>query len=400
MNTFAMLIILCLVIILSALFGALNKKTNFPTVLSLLVLGVVMQHVFNRYDLHFEKQQLLEFLGNVGIIFIVLEAALDLKISSKKRTLISKSFWLALISLIGCMLVLSTLFKVFLQNLGWVQCLLYALPLSLVSSAIVIPSVHHMSEEKKDFLIYESTFSDILGIMAFYFLVNNLDETSVLKVTVNILSSTVLTVVVSIVSSLVLFYVFHKMVHRHIRFSVFIAVLVLLYALGKLFHLSSLLLILIYGVLLSNHKTLLNKFHLPSDWVDPHLSDELLSHFKLITDEGSFIIRTLFFVIFGMYLSFDDIFSLQNMLISGLFIAGIYIIHYILLKIFFKKNITPEVYIAPRGLISILLFFAIPKNYLIAEIESSLLFIVIVVTSVVMGFGLMIQSKNKPKLES
>ncbi|MDC1107127.1 cation:proton antiporter [Prolixibacteraceae bacterium] len=397
MNTFAMLIVLCLVIILSALFGALNKKTNFPTVLSLLILGVLMQLLFTKYDLHFEKQQLLEFLGNVGIIFIVLEAALDLKISTKKRSLISKSFWLALISLVACVLLLAFLFRVCLQNLSWVQCFLYALPLSLVSSAIVIPSVHHMPEEKKDFLIYESTFSDILGIMAFYYLVNNLDETSVTSVVLNIFSSTLLTIVVSIVSSLLLFYVFHKMVHRHIRFSVFIAVLVMLYALGKLFHLSSLLLILIYGILLSNHKTILNKFNLPSDWVDPHLSNELLSHFKLITDEGSFIIRTLFFVIFGMYLSFDDIFSLQNILISGLFVIGIYVIHFILLKIFFKKDISPEVYIAPRGLISILLFFAIPKNYLIAEIESSLLFIVIVVTSVVMGIGLMFQPQVEQK---
>ncbi|QZE15631.1 cation:proton antiporter [Halosquirtibacter laminarini] len=394
MNTFGMIMVLCLVMILSAIFGALNKKTKFPTVLSLLLLGVLLQYLFGKYDIYFEKQKILEFLGNVGIIFIVLEAALDLKISSKKKTLILKSFWLALISLICCMLLLSTIFHYTLQNLGWTQCFLYALPLSLVSSAIVIPSVHHMSEKKRDFLIYESTFSDILGIMAFYFLVNNLGESSAIKVTINILSNTVLTVIVSILSSILLFYIFHKMVHRHIRFSVFISVLVLIYAIGKSFHLSSLLLILIYGVLLSNHTTLLRKFHLPKDWVDPSLSDELLSHFKLITDEGSFFIRTLFFVLFGMYLSFDDILSFQNILISGLFIVGIYLIHYILLRIFFKKDITPEAYIAPRGLISVLLFFAIPKDYMITEIESSLLFIVIVITSIVMGIGLMIQ---KPK---
>ena len=51
--------------------------------------------------------------------------------------------------------------------------LVYAVPLSIVSSAIVIPSVGSLMPEKKEFMIYEGTFSDILGIMFFYFLVEN-----------------------------------------------------------------------------------------------------------------------------------------------------------------------------------------------------------------------------------
>ena len=31
------------------------------------------------------------------------------------------------------------------------------------------PSVQHLKESKKEFMIYESTFSDVLGIMVFSF---------------------------------------------------------------------------------------------------------------------------------------------------------------------------------------------------------------------------------------
>lgn len=395
MNIFSMLIILCTIVIFSTIFETFSRKTNFPAVLSLLILGVVMQLIFKYYDIDFEKQRVLEILGNVGIILIVLEASLDLKVSSEKKSLIIKSFWIAFISLATCLCLLSSILRLFYQNLCWIQCSLYALPLSLVSSAIVIPSVHHMEEDKRDFLIYESTFSDILGIMAFYLLVNNLEVTTIYSVSINIISNTLLTIVVSILCSIALFYIFHKMVHRHIQFSVFMAILVSLYSIGKLFHLSSLLLILIYGILLSNHRFLVKRFHLPKNWVNPNLSDELLFHFKLITDEGSFVIRTLFFVLFGMFLSFDNVFTYDNMIIAGAYILGIYSIHFILLKIFFVRDIIPELYIAPRGLISILLFFAIPSKYLISEIDSGLLFIVIVFTSIVMGVGLMTYTSKR-----
>ena len=45
--------------------------------------------------------------------------------------------------------------------------LLYGVPLSIISSAIIIPSIQGFNEKKKSFLIYESTFSDVLGLLMF-----------------------------------------------------------------------------------------------------------------------------------------------------------------------------------------------------------------------------------------
>ena len=46
--------------------------------------------------------------------------------------------------------------------------LLITIPLSILSSAILLPSIDSIEENKREFLIYESTFSDIVGIIVFY----------------------------------------------------------------------------------------------------------------------------------------------------------------------------------------------------------------------------------------
>jgi Kef-type K+ transport system membrane component KefB len=52
-----------------------------------------------------------------------------------------------------------------------IKCIVYAVPLSIMSSSIVIPSLHPLTRAKKEFLIYEASFSDILGIMIFNYFV-------------------------------------------------------------------------------------------------------------------------------------------------------------------------------------------------------------------------------------
>ena len=46
--------------------------------------------------------------------------------------------------------------------------ILLTVPLSILVSAILLPSIGSVEENKREFLIYESTFSDIVGIIVFY----------------------------------------------------------------------------------------------------------------------------------------------------------------------------------------------------------------------------------------
>ena len=56
-------------------------------------------------------------------------------------------------------------------------------------------------------------------------------------------------------------------------------------------------------------------------------------------------------------------------------------------------------FIAPRGLITILLFYAIPQEYSIGIISEGVLFFVILVTSLIMMFGLMRSKEKIPEME-
>ena len=54
--------------------------------------------------------------------------------------------------------VAAIVLKALIDGMTMQSALLYATPLSILSSAIIIPSVSGLSEAKKEFHVYESTF--------------------------------------------------------------------------------------------------------------------------------------------------------------------------------------------------------------------------------------------------
>jgi NhaP-type Na+/H+ or K+/H+ antiporter len=160
------------IIILSFFFNIISKKTNIPSVLLLILLGMGLKIGLKSAGIFkdVELDSILEILGNVGLVMIVLEAALDLKLEKEKTGMIFKAFLVALLGIGGSMFALGAFFVYIFPSAGWYTAILYAIPLSIMSSAIIIPSVGGLRGLKKEFMVYESTFSDILGIMVFYFM--------------------------------------------------------------------------------------------------------------------------------------------------------------------------------------------------------------------------------------
>ncbi len=395
MNSYYFLIGLCIVLILSFFASALAKKTNIPSALILMIIGVGIQQLLLSYNISSELFETLEILGIIGLIMIVLEAALDLELSWSKWPIIWKSFTIAALSLGLTALGLSLVIRLFVPDMSIISSFIYAIPVSILSSAIIIPSVFNLSSYKKEFMIYESTFSDILGIMLFYLIIENLDVEGVSRLSFTIGSNILLTISISIVLSYVLLYIIQN-IRGEAKFFLFLAVLVLLYSVGKIFHLSSLIIILLFGLLLRNHKVLL--FKKLEDWLYDEKIDTIFAQFKLITVETSFVIRTFFFVVFGMTLPLASILSWKVWFISLLFLALAYLVRFLLFKAIEGKDIFPQIFIAPRGLISILLFFAIPESLKYKGFESGILFVVIIATSLIMAFSLIYSSKKTKDL--
>ena len=185
-----------LIVIISYIFNRLSKSTGIPSVLMLIILGLSIKEGMELYhatEINFLP--ILEIVGIIGLIMIVLEAALDLELDRKKLAIIWKSALLALLSILFASITIAFLFQFFI-DLSFSIALLYALPLSIMSSAIVIPSIENLEYNKKEFLIYESTFSDILGIMLFYFVIGSFETESSAQIASNISISIFLTIVI------------------------------------------------------------------------------------------------------------------------------------------------------------------------------------------------------------
>ncbi len=390
-SSYNLIIEASIIVILSFWFNGIAKKTNVPSVLMLILLGILIKvglDIFAPSTPDFAGS--LEILGTVGLIMIVLEAALELELKKEKLVPILKSMAIALIGLVASAWVAALLLFQFVDGMTMQSAWLYATPLSILSSAIIIPSVGGLAEAKKEFHIYESTFSDIFGIMMFYFLTGGLnpaEDGGVVGFSINL----VLTIIIAIVASYAIILIFQR-IKSQAKLFLLIAVLLLLYAIGKQMHLSSLIIILIFGLIVKNIK-----LFFPGKTAI-FLEEEKMKHIyhdlHIITLETAFIVRTFFFVIFGITIVLSSLLDLKVALISLLIIASIYIIRWAILRIFVGKDILPQLFIAPRGLITVLLFYAIPAQAQIEGFESGILLFVIIVTSLVMTWA-MIKDKRK-----
>jgi hypothetical protein len=199
------------------------------------------------------------------------------------------------------------------------------------------------------------------------------------------------TILFSIIASYILIYLFQN-IKGHDKLFLLISILLLLYAVGKLFHLSSLIIILIFGMILNNYRLFfaggLSKL------IEESKVESILADFKVVTGESAFVVRTFFFIIFGWSVSVGSMFNLETIAVGIVLLLIIYVVRAICLFIFNGKNIFPQIFLAPRGLITILLFFAIPKELTEKHDFNGVLLFIILTSCLIMTWSLMRHKKN------
>lgn len=396
-----------LIIIISFVFNFVSKKTNVPSVLLLLLLGVGIQYIAPP-GLKDDPivSQLLIVVGKVGLILIVLEAALDLKLKKEKLGLILKSLSVALFALVGSALLIALAVQYFLDA-PFVKALAYAVPLSIMSSAIIIPSVGGLPDEKKEFMIYESTFSDIFGIIFFQFLTSTEASATAGEIALNVFVDLLITIAIAVFLSYLLVWMF-KNITSNVKLFLIIAVLMLVYAVGSVFGISSLIIILFFGLILNNIKLF---FRGPlAKLVNEEEIKPVFHEFHIITLESAFVLRTFFFVMFGVSISLASLVDWHVAMYSIVIVFILYAVRFIFLKLLlWGKSIVPELYLAPRGLITVLLFYTIPNgmneegkyiaanDLTIKDFDPGILLYTILITSIVMTFALIMSRGQKVK---
>ena len=395
MNTLSILIVLPLLVVFSYIFDAIARKTKFPSVILLMFTGIIVRVGTNLYgftDFEF-LDQLIPVLGTVGLILIVLEGALELDIKKEKLPVILKGFFAAALILILNIIAVAWVLENFL-SMEHKTAIIFAIPLAIISSAVAIPSAAGLLDHEKEFVVYESTFSDILGIMIFNYAIRQFESNQSLISPESMIAlglQIIGVIVVSLFITYLLFQLLQKIEH-HVKFFLILALLVLVYAFGKLFHLPALVTIFIFGLFLSNVQVLLPGFM--KKYLDLNQTERGLHEFHILTAESTFLVKTFFFLFFGFSISLTQFNSLNPFLIGLLIFTIMLIIRYIYFMIStFKIIPSTLVYISPRGLISILLFLQIKEATFIdlskAIIDERVLLVVILLSMMIMTLGTM-----------
>ena len=409
MDPYILIISLACIIIISHFLNIYSENTGVPSVLILILFGAILQ--LDTQIIGFQildettRKPLLKVLGVSGLILILLEAALDLKINKKMIISSLRAFFVGLFGLLCTSFAIAYILQVFVNDLDLLHALLYSVPLSIISSAIIIPSIQSLDEEKRSFLIYESTFSDVLGLLMFQVILGSLATGSV-KSSSEIIGNIGLSVFISIIISMILIYLFQK-IKGHTKLFFLFSILLLLYSLGEMLHLSSLLIVLIFGIILNNYKSVF--IGSLSNLIDDEKVTSIQNYFKIIIMESAFVVRTFFFILFGYYVSLSSLLNFEVIIISLVLLAAIYFIRFVLIFPTMGGRSWPELFLSPRGLITILLFFSIPEEYVVNSVFHSevipgiLLFIILgsalAMSNALIGVKKLEFEKNLSKVE-
>lgn len=396
MNTYLFLMVFCLILIGSFFFNYLQKKLHISAVILLLFSGIVLQLALPTLSM---PDVYLKIFGTLGLLIIVLEAVVDLEVHGHNY----KMFLMALCVSIVIVILTSALIAwgfMLAYNLSLHAAIIYAIPLSIVSSAIVIPSLSNLEGVTKEFLILESIFSDIIGVLLFNFLIssNEIDLVNISKFSINFTFMLVISLITTIVLGVALSR--EKIKNLHI---LILAVLILIYSIAKWFHLSALLLILIFGVFLRNLPMILNtRFGMKcfGNYLNHVTIHKNLHSMRDLIEDLGFIVRSIFFVLLGYSIKLSGLMSLKVIMLGFMVVVITYAIRWVILHRALTSDVVLATTMAPRGLITVLLFFQIPNELQSQAFDEGITFFVVIVSTLVMSGGLFYYRYAKKNLKA
>ncbi len=353
-----------------------GRRFKVPPVVLLIGTGLIARQILDAIGVRFHwVDPMVPVLGTLGLILIVLEGALDLTVTRKRAGVMLAA---AASSFLGFCLTLGAFAFLFvaMMKLSVAAAMLAAIPFAVISSAVAIPSASALPTQPREFIVYESSLSDILGVLVFYSWLTA--DGSLQAFAADLFGGGALSLVVALVAAMAVFY-FINQITGHVRFLPLLAGLVLLYAIGKEIHLSPLIVVLVCGLLINNphlvtwHSALRN-FQTPQ-------YEETLSSFKALVAELTFACKSFFFLLLGYWTEVNDMLSIEAWLVAVAGISFILFSRYAILALLRRKAIAQLVWIAPRGLITVLLFLSARRTGEIDSFPFGSVMLVVLITS-------------------
>lgn len=384
------LIIVCSAVLIGFILDVLATKIKVPSVVPLLLFGFGLKWFLQVLNLPTpDISKILPIVGTIGLVLIVLEGALELKINNDKVALIKKAFWISLVGIV-VMTIATTSVCVYIFNYPIHDTITNVLPLCIISSAIAIPSAKAFAENDREFIVYESSFSDIFGVVLFNFfafseVINYVSGIFFIK---DILVILLITIIGTVISAILLYRISTSVKHVPL-----LALILLIYAITKLLHLPGLIFILMLGLVFSNANLLhrikwFKKIHFETFNIEVH-------DFTDLVIEATFLMRILFFIMFGYSISSEEIADVTVLPFSIGIVILIFFSRFILLRVN-KTKVLPVLFVAPRGLINILLFITIPTANKLTSINNTLIIQLVLLTALTLVLGSALSKKSAP----
>ncbi len=379
--TMPIIIATCTLLLLAYVFDLTSRRSKIPSVILLIGLGFVVKVVAGIFGIQLpDLSMALPVFGTIGLVLIVLEGALDLEVRREQLPFIGRATLVSVLPL----LAFSFLFAFALQwatGAGFQHCLANAIPLSVISSAVAIPTAAAFKKSDREFVVYESSISDIVGVIFFNFITvnDNIDYVSVF----DFVGEFLLMIVISLAASVLLGMLLARISHRVKYIPITLAIL-LIYAVSKEFHLPALIFILFFGLFLGNLDQL--TFVSRINKIGKDQRDREVHSFHDIIGEVTFLIRALFFLLFGFVIETAELLDGNAILWSLGVVATIFALRAITL-VSVRQPLLPLLFIAPRGLITILLFLGLPLSHHLDIVSRSLVIQVIILCALIMMIG-------------
>lgn len=385
------IILFAFLIVLSYVLNVFSHKIRVPSVIFLLAIGMLLRFLAIRFKINLpDLTPYLLFMGGISLILVVLQGSMELRWSPQKNKMIFRMLLLCILPMFffgfggAWLLSLSSAapYKQILYNI---------IPFAIISSAIAIPAVHMLNARAREQIVYESSFSDIIGILFFDFVFQNkgnlLEETGIFFLQLG--GTFILTILATVFIAWLLGFL-----PAGVRFIPIIANLVLVFELSEFFKLPGLIFIFVFGLFLGNlnrftDMRLLKKIH-------PDRIKANFEEFYNIVSEANFLVRSFFFLLLGFFVNPLHLLSPKSVLWAMGILAFIYAIRIIFLKLL-HVSLLPNLFYAPRGLVSILLFLYIPTSQLLPFVTLNLIIQVVLLSTILMAIGGFVHTKQEKK---
>jgi NhaP-type Na+/H+ or K+/H+ antiporter len=371
----------CVAVLLSYWYMHLARRWRVPSVMLLLFTGLAARMATHATETTVVvPPELISVLGTAGLVLIVLEGALDLELAPGRRVFLLRTFGTAALGIALTTLAIGWLLAS-IFGLSPVLALLAAAPFGVISSAVAIPSAEALDREGREFVVYESSWSDIMGVMLFNAL---LVAAAGGAAALNLVGGGFAVLAIGVVLALGMYWLVGHL-EGNVKFIPLLFALILLYAAADAMHLSPLLMVLVLGLTLNNAHLLrrigwLQRLH-------NEAFERELERFKHLTSELTFLVRTFFFLLLGYVTDVKTLVEPRAWAYAIAISAIVFAVRWPALRLAGGEHGRQAFWIAPRGLITVTLFFNLPAA-VSQVLPPATLVLVVIITGVAMSAGL------------